>query len=85
MAVHSLICPFLTDDPVFAYGVEFGLLYARMRDGSDDVIEDYFCRANQEQILLLANRIGWKVTKMKPYDEECWMLFRLERKSPAVN
>ena len=56
MATHSLICPFLTDDPVFAYGVEFGLLYARMRD-SVGVIDDYFCRANQDQILLLANRL----------------------------
>src|SRR5690242_15880250 len=52
---HGLICPFLTDDPVFAYGVEFGMLYVRMRDDADNVIDDYFCRENQDQILLLAS------------------------------
>ena len=53
---YGLVCPFLNDDPVYAYGVELGLLYARMND-SDGVIEDYFCRANQDQILLLAEPV----------------------------
>ncbi len=81
---YGLICPLLTDDPVYAYGVEFGMLYARMRDGDEAVIEDYFCRANQDQILLLASRTGWHVAAMEPFDERCWMRFRLVRKGPGA-
>ena len=53
---YDLVCPFLTDDPVFAYGVEFGLLYARVQSGEDEIC-DYFCRENQDRILLLASRL----------------------------
>jgi len=34
MADNILVCPFLTDDASFAQGVEFGLLYAKMRRSS---------------------------------------------------
>jgi hypothetical protein len=67
MPTNTLVCPFLNDDPVFAYGVEFGMLYARMQ--AEDTIQDYFCRENQEQILLLANRLGWTVNVVRPHDE----------------
>lgn len=67
MATNTLICPFLTDDPMFAYGVEFGLLYTRMQ--TDNEVRDYFCRANQERILLLANRLGWRVEKVERFDK----------------
>jgi hypothetical protein len=63
MTTYSLVCPFLTDDPKFAYGVEFGLLYARMR-GKARRIDDYFCSENQDRILLLASRLGWQVKKV---------------------
>jgi hypothetical protein len=77
MTMHSLICPFLSDDPAFAYGVEFGMLYSRMRNG-EDVIEDYFCRANQDQILLLASRLRWRVIAMTVWGRD-WIRFRLEK------
>lgn len=80
MSDHAwgLVCPFLLDGPVFARGVEFGLLYARMRDPAADVVEDYLLRANQEQVTLLASRLGWRVAVMEPWDEH-WFFCRLER------
>lgn len=81
MTSHSLVCPFLTDDPAFAAGVEFGLLYARMRDGGDGVIADFYQRENQDRILLLVSRLGWRATKVEPRDR-CW--FWCEMENPAV-
>src|ERR1035438_5813349 len=72
MTTYNLVCPFLTDDPLFAYGVEFGLLYVRMQTARR--IRDYFCRDNQERILLLANRLGWKVKKVEPFDKDWFWL-----------
>jgi hypothetical protein len=80
MTTHNLICPFLTDDPMFAWGVEFGLLYARMQS-AEDRIGDYFCRENQDRILLLANRLGWAVRTVKPWDKG-WFWCEME-KEPA--
>jgi hypothetical protein len=74
----TLVCPFLTDDPAFARGVEFGLLYAQMLAGQED-IQDYFQRENQEQVLLLASRLGWQVVEMRPHDR-CWFWCHLKRK-----
>ncbi len=79
MTNYSLICPFLTDDPVFAYGVEFGLLLARMRSGAD-AIGGYFCQENQDRILLLANRLGWSVEQIKPWDKD-WFWCSIEKKA----
>ncbi len=78
MAEFELVMPFLTDDPMFAYGVEIGMLYTRMRDTKEDVVEGYFCRWNQDHITLMASRLGWKVTEMKPWDKDnLWV--RLEK------
>jgi hypothetical protein len=82
MPSYGLICPFLDQSPRYAYGVEFGMLYARMDGGDEDEIEDYFCRANQDQILLAASRLGWHVATMEPWGSD-WLRFRLERKRPA--
>lgn len=75
---HILVVPFLTDEPLFAYGVEFGMLYARMSDPATDLIEDYFTLWLQEQITLTASRLGWKIIEMRPYDE-FWFWCRMER------
>ena len=82
MPSFDLICPFLDQSPRYAYGVEFGMLYARMDAGDDDVIDDYFCRANQDQILLAASRLGWQVTAMEPHDAD-WFRIRMERSGPT--
>jgi hypothetical protein len=62
MADWNLVVPFLTDDPMFAYGVELGMLFMRMKEG--EPIGDYFTRQNQERILLLANRLRWSVKNL---------------------
>jgi len=82
MTTYNIVCPFLTDDPTFAYGVEFGMLYARMRNGCDS-IRDFFCRANQDQILLLASRMGWAVQQMKPWGKD-WFWCELEKEPTPV-
>ncbi len=76
MAAHSLICPFLNDDPVFAQGVEIGMLFNRMQ--TEDVVEDYFTRSNQDQILLLASRLKWLVMRMKPWGKD-WIFICIEK------
>ncbi len=83
MTTYNRLRPFLTDDPLFAYGVEFGLLYARMQNG-EDRIGEYFCRQNQDRILLLANRLGWSVLAMKSWGRD-WFWCEMEKQpAPAV-
>ncbi len=77
MAENTLVVPFLTDDPLFARGVEFGMLYAEMKN--TDRVEDYFTLDNQEQILLLANRLDWHVVEMKQYDNH-WFTLVMEKR-----
>jgi hypothetical protein len=80
MPTHTLVVPFLTEDPTFVYGVEFGLLYGRMQSEAKK-IEDYFCRENQERILLLANRLGWAVRRIRPWGKG-WFWCRMEKQWP---
>ena len=70
----GLVMPFLTDDEKFANGVEFGMLYMEMQH-KPLVIRNYFHRANQEQILLLANRTSYSVEFMKPWDVNWFYLY----------
>lgn len=62
---YGLICPFLEDSPLFAAGVEFGMLYCRMSEEGNTEIKDHFHSKNQERILLLAKRLGWSVEKLE--------------------
>ena len=79
MATETLVAPFLTDDPMFSFGVEYGLLYARMQTPDSEEITDFFCRANQDRILLLASRLGWQMMAMKPLDKH-WFWCHLTKK-----
>ena len=77
MAEWGLVVPFLTDNVQFAYGVEFGMLYAEMRSGTD-VVQGYHSRAIQEQVTLTANRLGWRVAEMRNHDRDNFWI-RLEK------
>jgi hypothetical protein len=76
-AEWELIVPFLTDNPVYARGVEFGMLFEEMKR-RPRIIQNYFLRANQEQILLLASRMRYAVVSMKPWDGD-WFYLYMER------
>ena len=77
MATNTLVMPFLNPDPVYAFGVEFGMLYPQLRDDSEPISE-YFTIQNQDQILLAASRLGWVVAEMKPWKAD-WFFVRLEK------
>jgi hypothetical protein len=76
MPSYGLLCPFLDESPSYAHGVEFGMLWALMR--TETIIKDYFTTANQEQITLAANRMGWKIIDMKPWGKD-WVLIHMEK------
>jgi hypothetical protein len=82
MTTHDLVCPFLTEDPMFAAGVEFGMLFARLRN-DEEPLTDIFLRENQDRILLLANRLGWTVEAIKKVDR-FWFSCVLGKKKPAL-
>ncbi len=77
MSEYGLLCPFLDEGPSYAHGVEFGMLWARMQ--KEDIIEDYITTANQEQVTLAANRLGWRIIEMKCWNEH-WVWIHMERK-----
>jgi hypothetical protein len=62
--------------------VEFGLLYSRMQEDSDS-ISDFFCRDNQDRILLLASRLGWTVREMEPWGRDWFWCEMEKRPAPA--
>ena len=79
---YGLICPFLDTDPRFAFGVAFGQFIERLRDV--DEFEGYELIANQEQITLYANRTGWTIDTMEPWQPEPdedpqWFLLKMHK------
>lgn len=75
----DLVTPFLTDDPVFAYGVEFGMLYCtlqRILKESDPgtVFREMCHRENQDRICVLLNRHNCEVVSMEPVDDTWFTL-----------
>jgi hypothetical protein len=79
---YHLACPFLTDSFEFARGVEVGMLWERMKRRRS--VNDYFLTANQEQILLMANRLGWEVLSLRPvaHGDPQWFHLRMRRRGP---
>lgn len=73
---NTLVVPFFDQDPKYAYGVEFGMLYARMQVETE--IADYFTIENQEQILLLANRLHWSVSELETTDCSGWFWVKMQ-------
>ncbi len=74
----GLVAPFLTDDPVFAYGCEFGMLYERMKH--EDEIEEAYHTENQDRILVMAGRVGWVVDEVTPLDwEDGWFMLKMHK------
>lgn len=83
MTSNTLVCPFLNADPVYAFGVEFGMLYVEMRAENPAPIARYFTTENQDQILLAASRLGWTVEEIKPWGKD-WFWCRMEKYPPPA-
>lgn len=77
MIDESPAYPTLSVDLQFLQGVEFGLLLAKMQ-ASDEPIEQFFTRGNQEQVLYLANRMGWSVETIHP-QTPAWFWCRMTK------
>lgn len=82
-AEWGLVCPFLDENPRYAAGVEVGMLFRDMRRKRR--IQGHYQRANQEQILLMANRLKWKVValerdedKGEPWEKD-WFWIEMKR------
>lgn len=74
---YTLVAPFLTDDPMFARGVQYGMIYMRLRHTKRNRITEQFVEADEEQIRLMAHRIGWTVKKRFKSHE--WITIIFER------
>jgi hypothetical protein len=80
------VVPFLNADPVYCYGVEFGMWYkdvSALEPGTEHM--QYVRTENEEQMRLACIRLGWEVVELKSWDdgppENGWVLMRV-RKPP---
>jgi hypothetical protein len=75
----SLVAPFLTDDPQFCLGVEYGQWYERIKPMDGKLVGKIHLlvhRANQDRFLVLASRLGYVVKRQRTHDET-WMAITL--------
>lgn len=72
-ASYRLIVEFLNQEPAFALGFEAGRVYAQMRAGAD-VIEGSYNAENDEQLLLMARKLGYEVDTEQ--EAEGWVRIR---------
>lgn len=83
-AEYSLACPFLTDDPVYAHGVEFGMLWARMSDPRNTDLRETIRTENSEQVRVAAARLGWDLVDLREWEDgppdNGWVFVRLVRR-----
>ena len=76
----NLVVPFLTDDPNFALGCQFGMLYEQLREEHPDEKEIMISRELQEQVLLLLSRMGYRVERQEMIDDH-WMAIQFCHKA----
>jgi hypothetical protein len=77
MDAEEKVCASPDGCAAYACGVEFGQLVARMQKSTP--IADYFPRQNQDQILQVANRLGWAILETRPEGDRVW----IKMKKPA--
>lgn len=64
---YSLVVPFLDDSPTYARGVEFGMLFERLKKAKK--VKELITTDNEEQVTLLLNRTGWESVSVKQIGE----------------
>jgi hypothetical protein len=62
--------PFLSHDPAFAHGFECGIVYQQMRAAESHIV-GMFHATNEEQLRLMAHRLGYASTKRE--EREGWI------------
>jgi hypothetical protein len=67
MAEHSLLVPFLNNNPVYCYGCELGLQVLAPMLRKKKKIKGYFRTENEEQIRLCCYRMNYELKKCKPW------------------
>ena len=61
----GLVAPFLTDDPVFARGVRYGMLYMRLKRTRKRVVAEMVTEQDEEAVRLMAGRLGWAIRRRR--------------------
>lgn len=73
----SMAAPFLDDDPAFARGVRYGMLYMRLQRTRRDRVVDQVAEEDEERTRLMAHRIGWTVKRR--HSAHGWITLTLVR------
>lgn len=86
-AEYRPLVPFLNQDPVYTYGVEFGFWWKdvqAMDPGGERTA--YVRTENEEQMRLACTRMGWEVTDLRPWDDgppdNGWVLLTVRKPTP---
>lgn len=71
-AEYGLLVPFLDTSDSFAHGVEFGMIFEQLKvcREAGEPFRQYVTIANQEQLTLAANRLGWHIETMRPWGDQ---------------
>lgn len=82
MAEHSLLVPFLNQEPTYCYGVELGMQVLAPMLRKKKRISGYFVSSNEEQIRLCCYRLGYEITELETWvyegkeTEWVWMVLK---------
>ena len=79
MSIFHLAAPFLTDDLMFAYGVEFGMIYERYKDTRPQKIEEMIHADNEDRVLLLFDRWGYEISSRESIEGK-WKIIKAKRR-----
>ena len=84
MAEHSLLLPFLNQDPVYTYGCELGLSVLAPMFRKRTVVKGYFRTENEEHIRLACHRLGYDLVRCKAWvcdgEETGWVWMKMRRR-----
>jgi hypothetical protein len=88
---HTLLLPFLNDDPAYCRGVELGMNVVAPMLRRKKRIKGYFRTENEEQIRLACYRMGYDLVRCKPWRHEgkhtgwVWMDMRVRLPKSEVS
>jgi hypothetical protein len=79
------LIPFLEGEPLYAFGVEFGMWYASCRTKPEHA--QHVRTENESQMTLTCSRLGWEVAECRPWEDgppdNGWVFLRVLNPSPV--